>query len=377
LWDHLADFVRFHARNALGHHASALDLLFTRDAARDSLGHGEGLLSADLIRSAAGLHFGDGTAGLDRNSSSALFRNQLADLVRNSLRDLFTDHFAGAIWDSVNNLLGHDAADLNRNLGDDRLGNLAADRHGDDLLADHGLIRRAGNLLTDDVRTPDGFAGVKASWDHCHASVAAFIADAAWEAEAVVPDFFCCPTTTVPADRLVSGDGLHRGVATFLIDRLADVADDRASAFPLDRFGDGSLHATTNFASAFFPHRLLDGVVAFAIHRFGDRTHHRVGLFALGRFNDLTSDLVLLLAICRFHDIAIAGLLHVFVGRVVHGAADGIRLRLLYVVIDCPLTLLTFHAACRVTCCGLAGRCRTTAVTSGAAIAPSRCRLWR
>lgn len=377
LWDHLADFVRFHARNALGHHASALDLLFTWDAARNSLGHGEGLLTTDLIRNAAGLRFGDGTAGLDWNSSRALFRNQLADLVRDSLRDLFTDHFAGANRNLVDDLFGHHTADLNRNLGDDRLGNLAADRHRDDLLADHGLIRRARNLLADDVRTPDGLAGVESSWDHRHASVTAFIADAGWEAEAVVPDFLRCPATTIAAHRFVGGDRLHGRVATFLIDRFADVADHRTTAFLLDRLGDRSLHATANFASAFFPHGFLDRVVAFAIHRFGDRTHHGVGLFAFGRFDDLASDLVLLFAVCRFHDIAIAGLLHVFIGRVVHGAADRVRLRFLDVVIDCPLTLLTFHAACRVTCCGLAGRCRTTAITSGAAIAPSRCRLWR
>ena len=376
LWDHLADFVRFYARNALGDHAGALDLLFTWDAARNSLGHSERLLTADRIRDSAGLHFGDGTAGLDWNAASALFRHHLADLVRNALGDLLTHHAAGANGNLVDNLFGHHAANLNRNLRDDGFRNLSADGHRNDLLADHRLVSRAGNLLADDVRTPDWFAGVETSWDHRHASVAAFIADASWEAEAVVPDFLRCPTTTVARHRLVGGDRLHRGVATFLVDRFADVADDSATAFAFDRFGDGSLHAATDFASAFFPHWLLDRVVAFAIHRLGDRTHHGVSFFSLGRFDDLAIDLILLFAVRRFDHVAVAGLLHVLIGRVVHGAADGIRLRFLYIVVDCPLTLLTFHATCGVTCCGFAGRCRTTAETSGTAIAPSRCRLW-
>lgn len=376
LWDHLADFVCFDAGNALGHHASALDLLFTSDAASNSLGHGEWLLTTDRVRNSAGLHFGHGTTGLDRYTSRALFWNHLADLVRNALRDLFTHHAAGANRNLVDDLLGHHAADGDRNLGDDRFWNLTANRDRHDLLADDRLIRRTGDLLADDVRTPLRSARVEATLSHGHAGVSAGVADTLWIAETGVPDALDGPTTAVASHSLVGGDRLHRRVATFLIDRFADVANHRATAFLLDRFGDRSLHATTDFASAFFPHRLLDRVVAFAIHRLGDGTHHGVRFFAFGRFDDLAGHLVRLLSIRRFDNVAIAGLLHVLIGRVVHGAADGVRLRLLYLVIDCPLTLLTFHAACRVTCCGFAGRCRTTAVTGRAAVAPGRCRLW-
>lgn len=166
LRNEFADFVRFHARNALRYHAGTLDLFFTRDTASDSLGHHERFLTADRVRNAAGLGFGDGSARLDRNSAGALFRNHLADLVRDPLSHLFADHAAGLDWNLFHDGFIHDPADLNRNLGDDRFGYLTTDSDGDNLLADDWLIGRAGNLSANHVRAPDRAQRVETARHH-------------------------------------------------------------------------------------------------------------------------------------------------------------------------------------------------------------------
>lgn len=166
LRNQLADFVRFHARNALRHHAGALDLLFARDAASDSLGHDERFLTADRVRNTAGLGFGDRAARLDRNSTGALFRNHLADLVRDPLSHLFANHAAGLHRDLFHDGFIHDPADLNRNLGDDRFRNLTADSDWDHLLADNRLIGCARDLSANNIRAPDRSQRVESAWDH-------------------------------------------------------------------------------------------------------------------------------------------------------------------------------------------------------------------
>jgi len=372
LRNELADFVRFHAWNALRHHPGALDLFFARNTASDSLGHHERFLTADRVRNAAGLGFGDSTAGLDRNSTGALFRYHLADLVRDPLSHLFADHTAGLDRNLFHDGFIHDPADLNWNLGDDGFGNLTADRHWYDLLADNWLIGRAGDLSANNIRTPDGSQRVETARYHGQSRVSAFISHASGEAEAGVPGSLQRPLATIFLNGAIGGDRLHHRVATFLVDRFADIADDRAAAFPFDRFGHRTLNAATDFTSRFFPDRLLDSVVAFAVQRLCHGSHHRVLLFTISRLDHLMGDLVLLFAIRCFNNVAVARGLHVFVRCLIDSATDGVGLCFLNVLVDCPLTLLSFDATCRVTRRRLTNRCRTTAIACRSTVAPGR-----
>lgn len=353
-----------------------MDLFFAWDAASDSLCDHKRFLAADRVRHTAGLGFGHCAAGLDRNPAGTFFGHHAADLVRNSLNDLLTDHATRTDRNLFDNLLGHDTADLDRNLGDDRFADLAADSDWHNLLANRGLIGRARNLAFDDVWTPDRTAGVEATWNHGHAGVAAFVTHTCRVTETLVPGSLDRPASTVLANSSVRGDGLHHGVAAFLINRFADIPDDVASTFAFNRFGHWSLNATADFASGFFPDRSLHCVSAFAVLSFGHRPHHGVSLFAIRRLDDLASNLVLLFAVRRFDDVAIAGLLHVFVGSLVHRAAHGVGLRFLHVVIDRALTLLPFDPTCRVTCRRLAGCRWAAAVTGCSTVTPGPRGLW-
>ena len=165
----LADFIRFHPRDAARHHASTRDLFFASDALGDAVRHGVRLLAADRERHAARLGFHDGAARLHGDSPSALFRDLSANLIRNALRDLFTDHAAGANRDLLDDFLRDDATDLDRHLRHDGLGHLAANRDGDRLAANFGLVGRASDLALDDVRAPLGTERVEAAWLHCPA----------------------------------------------------------------------------------------------------------------------------------------------------------------------------------------------------------------
>ena len=371
LWNKLADFVRFDARNTLGDHASACFLHFARHAAGNPLRHRDGFLTADRIRNAAGARFHDRLAGLNRNTATALFGNHLADLIRHLLNVRFTHGSASANGNLLDDFFCHHLANGVRNLGDNRLRNHATDRHGDRLTNHLWLVRRAGNLLLDNVRAPDVTRRAESlCWNHGERGTAR-----TWTksrtAQSGMVDLLSRPLATVLTNGATGCDRLHHGVAAFLLNDVGLLTHHALTNFAFASLSDRPLNATTNFTHRLVHDLTLSGIGLVAILRFSHRSHDRVLFFSFGGFNDLSRDLVLLFAVRRLVDETLIRFLNVFVGRFVDHPTDGVLLWFLYGVVNSSLTRLPFDATSRVTTRRLARRRWTTSIARRTAVAAS------
>lgn len=300
--------------------------------------------------------FGNHSANLVGNFSYLGFAHGTADLNRNLLNDFFRNHATDCVWHPR----------------DDRLGNHAANRHRTDLTNNLWLVGRAGNLAFNDVRAPDSLAGIE-TWHACHAQLrTARATDELRTAGPRMIDLLRNPLTTVLSFRAICRNGTHDGVTSFLIDHFSLLSHDRLTTFTLERFGDGSLNAASDFAGCVFKHLSLSCVRLIAVKRFGDGTHHGVTFFTIGSLVDLTGDLILLFAIGNFVHDPVMCFLHIIENGFVHCSADGVRLRFLNRLINRALTHLPLDALSGVAAILLTCIHRTAPVTRGSAVPPCR-----
>ncbi len=265
--DDPADFVGDLPWNALRHHPRAGDRHDLRDAACDAPLNRVRNLFRDAVGDLARPDFLHRPVRRHGNLPRVLLANHVADLVRNPLGLLLADLVAATDRVFLDDFLAHGPADLDRHLFDDRSRHATAHLHRHRLPHDFTMVRRARNLLGNDVRVPNAAAGIVtgalnlarlgSSRTHRVRTASRRARDDGSVCVSQWPQSFC----TVYGGR----DRLLDRVALLGVDRFHDAVIDRAAALLVDRLDDLMRDDARALALFGRPDRLLHRVAAFAI----------------------------------------------------------------------------------------------------------------